>query len=169
MSEAEKTTVKTLVEEALRKAKGDWGKALDLSRAEVMRRKNIQQAILLEALDGHLWYEIRQAAIRTRQNFFNGQIPPKEDSGAFEKAAAQIAKEHWYQFPLPGGTLLGEATKDDLIAAHDLWQAMAEANARRAAWVSKLIPKVPAGKRVRDVLSEKKIAALSMGAFEVAA
>jgi hypothetical protein len=168
MNEA-KTEIKAIIAKALAAAKGDWEKAAQIAAEKIAKKRTLKDAIFAECVQGHVWYLIREASRHKRTDFFNGRSAPTEDRKSFEAAAAAIALQHWYEMPLPGGTLLGDATAEDLRAAFDFWTVQAQTNASRAAWVSKILAKVPAGRVVRDVLSEKQIAALSAGLLREAA
>lgn len=68
----------------------------------------------------------------------------------------------WYGLPLAGGLRLGDATRSDLERQSGIHRALAQANSAKERFFRRLSAAMPNGEaRVRDVLSEERIAELS--------
>lgn len=61
-------------------------------------------------------------------------------------------------FTLPGGMVLGVATRVDLLAAVDLWKRNEEGNARNRRFATHILQHLTAGKTVSDMFNEGQLA-----------
>lgn len=69
---------------------------------------------------------------------------------------AQAIKSTLLSTPLSDGTLLKDATKNEIVETADRWQKQATTQAHRARWLLAVADAIPAGRRCGDVLSEEK-------------
>lgn len=70
-------------------------------------------------------------------------------------------------FTLPGGKKLGDATRADLATALSAYEIQASDFAVKHRWMRLIQQSVPDGKRVRDVLTEQRVAELKAEAKKV--
>ncbi len=68
-----------------------------------------------------------------------------------------LAQSNLLAFPLPGGMMLADATRDDVEAAAYGFRDQADDMHAKAAWLFAVKEEVPDGKLVRDVLSEARL------------
>lgn len=73
-------------------------------------------------------------------------------------ALAQVNATTLYDFPLPGGKRLGDATREEIAEAAQFYMKQANDMAWKARWLSAVAAKVPKGKTARKALSIAAIA-----------
>lgn len=59
-------------------------------------------------------------------------------SGSNKSGIKAMARRNWYDWLLPGGKRLGDATRDDLRVAAQFWYEQAEANRRNGQFMDRL-------------------------------
>jgi hypothetical protein len=82
----------------------------------------------------------------------------------FSRALQESANHRYGRFfywPLPDGTPLRHATKEQLEAAIRLYKRNAKGNARKMRFVERINERVGRGQRVEDVLTEQEIREIS--------
>jgi hypothetical protein len=65
-----------------------------------------------------------------------------------------------YEWPLPGGQKLGDASRAEVTAAADFYSHLAERNGARGSWLRAVSEKVRGEKAVRDCVTEKVLQTL---------
>ncbi len=138
-------------------ADGDWDHASKLARDEVTP----------EMVESLVWtairYTVRKVAAERRGRHQVSEEERTEIEKAMAKGCAGVgAIRSWcvYNFPLPGGKLLGTATKEDLLGAADFYRAHGETIMARAEWFTAMAKLVKADQTVKECIVEDKIEAL---------
>ena len=149
-----------IAEKQLLAAEGDRQKALPLVVEALKGEPKERKRIIDKALESASWDALGRVARSLRKQYFKTPIQPQEPEGQLEEFQ-RIAYHNWYSCPLPNGMLLGNATKDDLIAARGMWTQQADSNRQRSEWAGRLAERLTGKKTVRASLTEEQLEALA--------
>lgn len=151
-------SLRLLAREALSEADGDWSDAAARLRARIERDPALRDALLATLIDGATWALIRGAAHETRSAYTR---PASEASTAnAQDRIRHLARVSLYEWPLPGGQKLGDASREELTGAADFYAQLAERNGARGSWLRAIAEKVRGEKVVRDCVTEKQLETL---------
>lgn len=161
-----------LVCRAARTAYADAGK--DMRAAAVLLRQRMDEdqalrdALLEPMIDRAIWCAMRHCVQAIRRDFGQASAPLRSVNPDNTIGIKAVAKRSWYDYPLPGGILLGDARAIDLSAAINEHDRNARTNAAKAKWLRVVVDRVrPHGdKRVRDVISEAALAKIAEAGHE---
>lgn len=159
MVAAKQSTVS--ISEIARKALGDAGG--DVTNAAKMFEEAVRQSrTLRDQLTEPLISEACRAAVRgeVRQERRTVWTPPpaqKPDAKVQADRVVHLAAGTLAMFPLPGGKRLGEATREEIATAADFYGRQAADMGAKARWLRLIAQSVPDGKRVGDVLTDKRL------------
>lgn len=102
-------------------------------------------------------YMIRQQSHKQRDWAMR---PPKEDdvSGLYAMAETRLLDT---RLGRSDGLRLAEATKKEVLVEADFYQKLSDTNGNKARWMNLIASKLSGRKKVKSVLSEKKIRELA--------
>lgn len=134
-------------------------------RLERMAREDFElyRALMDKQLSKACWLAVSRCCRQDKKPIWT---PPNFDAagnGARLQALAQEAESYYFdrwKLPIEGLPKLGDATKAQLIEAVLLLEKQAKTQLTRARFFSLIAAQLPAGKKVRDVFTEKKLAHL---------
>jgi hypothetical protein len=153
----------SFVQQAYEQADGNFDKATNLIEEWLDEnptlREEIAQSLVRQAIRDH----IQRFASGIRTTFYVKRPPGKDNTRGLERLAEQALKK-WYDLPLPGGKKLGDAMKDEVKAAADYHLDLGRTHNSRGKFLSALAGSIPEGKKVRDVITEKKIEEIASSA-----
>jgi hypothetical protein len=119
---------------------------------------------LLRALVDHMvrlvaGASVTSAIIYQRSQAFSGSAGAARNK-ANAKIFAGVVASALLEVPMSNGTLLKNATLDEINETADRWEAQALTMSHRSRWLRAIAEKLPPGKRCGDVLTEKQAKAL---------
>lgn len=158
------TNIRTLAKYSLEEAGGDFDKARELLAGRITQDQ--MPSILKIAITSLM----REAASEQRREIFDRgmhgvarretktyQIP----SGPSDRMTSIIRQRGFYDFLLPGGGKLGDASFDDIRSAIALYDSQRTGLSRRINFLIGILEREKKGKRVRDVWGEAEIAMIA--------
>jgi len=148
-------TIAELASICIEDSDGDWSAAADLMEARVRDDRSLRDELTDPLISSAVWAAIRGASRKTRTAFH--RAPNKAPSNDGIKAVAKS----WYDYPIYGGVRLGDATKDEILAAVDGYRVQEESNRARREFMERIASKLKASKKVRECLTEQQIEALA--------
>lgn len=163
--EPEETNLGPVAEQAehcLDICNGDVSKATELMRQRINEDRDLFNE-LVEPLVKAACYTAVAARIRARREHV--WVAPRYDGLDSLSAVTQrdrdrlssLASRNLLNFPLPGGQLLGDASKTAILEASSVYRTQSAATAHKARWLERVAGEVPEGKIARTVLSEKEL------------
>lgn len=139
---------------ALEKSGGNQMEAAKALAARAKRVPEIKAALLEPLLEYACAQAVGVQIRRFRERVWNPPEAPANDRSA---ALQLMAAEMLSNFPLPGGMMLGDATRADIAKAAHFYETQAKDMAHKGRWLQLVGQGLPDGKRVRDVLSEDRL------------
>jgi hypothetical protein len=151
--------LRTLAREHLSKSAGNREAATSSLAAAILADPSLAETVALTAAR----YLVRQQQADDRQSLMRAAGETEDRYGSALVASARATRLRWLdQYMLHDGvTRLGDATRADLEAEQQYFDGIARRNETRAQFFSDIAKKVPAGRRVRDVLGENQISELA--------
>ncbi len=146
---------------ALAEADGDVRVATKALERAVRGNRALRDA-LLEPLVATACYSAVTAACRQERR--KVWTPPTDKlvrsrvHGAYR--IVQMAAGNLLAFPLPGGMKLAEATREEVAEATRFYDAQSVDMSWKARWLRLVAQSIPTGKRVGDVLTDKRLGEL---------
>lgn len=162
--EIKESALKKAVRECLRKAKNDSQRAAVLLEERVRKSSSLKREFL-DPLITAACHEAVNSEIRVqRRGIWLSNVASdirKIDYGAQANRVVLLAKSNiLMMFPLPGGKPLGEATGDEVDEAIGFYERQADNMSFKVRWLKLVRPRIPAGKKVRDGLTNERLAEL---------
>ncbi|WP_091739826.1 hypothetical protein [Phenylobacterium immobile] len=155
---------------ALEDANGDMNKAADMLQIAVDQSPTLRSALLepwvaqacREAIRRHLQDVRREVWTGTKSHTAGASKP--EVMAEQRARVVQLAAGTLLMFPLPGGRRLGEATREEVGAAAEFYSRQSADMGTKARWLRLIGQSLPDGKRVSDVLSDRRLEELQLEA-----
>lgn len=115
--ESAETTLHSLAKEALDKANGDKPRAMRLVRKRLEDDTRLQKNLIDDMIDLAISTAVRQAQHGQRARA--KQVARADDTSGLRAVAANIRSEMFLNYGISTGGVLGDATKEVLIAERD--------------------------------------------------
>jgi hypothetical protein len=151
-----------LARDALKLNKGNVLPATDYLLARVTKDDHLFRA-LMRPLARQACYDLVRSFSRKNRNQVSRdadiRIANVGQRQRVEALAAGTATT-LFDFPLPGGPLLGEATREELLAAAEFYHKQADDMDFKYRWLKRVASMVPEGKIAKDVLTDKQLTSL---------
>jgi hypothetical protein len=147
-------TAHGLASECLKTTGNNNDAARELLRSRAMKDAKVRDVLIGYAIDGL----IRASIIRTRSMIWTPP-KPKNDIRTIVAVEMRINKS-LLGFPLPGGKLLGEATKTEVLEAAQFYQSQGRDMMAKAAWLNAIAKAMGNSKFVAKALDDERLAAL---------
>ena len=142
----------------LEQAGGEQVKAAEFLKDRVEHDNKLKRA-LLDPLVSYACHQALGVQIRHhRDRVWNAPLAAPRPSQ--REQMLLIAASNLMLFPLPGGKMLGDATREDVLAAASFYATQARDMAHKARWLKAVHDKMPAGKSVAAVLTEDALATM---------
>lgn len=152
--------VATAAKAALANANGDARLATQ-KLEEAVRKDRVLRDQLLEPLISNACYDaIRAQCGRERRAVWKAPVEklvPKRGGPTGTVRVVQLAAGTLLMFPLPGGKHLGDATREDIAKAASAYASQSEDMAVKARWLQLVLQSLPEGKKVGEVLTDKRL------------
>lgn len=147
---------------------GDWDKAFAALRRLLTDDRELYERLIDPIIDDKCWDAIRHAAHRQRKDLQREMAtptpllplrpqqelphlrPPNPDKGV-PGIEAMVARK-LYNYPLPGGKRLGDATPDDILKAGNYYRTLEATYRREARWFEMIHEAMQGGSCVEKVL-----------------
>ncbi|GJD58690.1 hypothetical protein [Methylobacterium dankookense] len=153
----------SLVKECQEQHEGDAGAAAEALYEAIRARPDLYQALADEMVWDHCSQLIHSRIGSARQSAWAKAVQAPSgvaQQGEGVRVLAGAMAGLMDNFPLPSGLLIGNATRDDLLSAADMWLKRAGTMQARAEFVRRVAERVTGEKRVRDVLKESDLIAI---------
>lgn len=147
---------------ALDDAKGDLSGAAKMMEQAVRASSSLRTAVTDPLIAQACYDAVRRQIKWARREAWTGtkhrgsqstpEVIQAQQSRVVHLAAGTLA-----MFPLPGGKRLGEATREEIVAAADFYGRQASDMGAKARWLRLIGQSLPDGKRVSDVLTDKRL------------
>lgn len=142
--------------QAMEQADYDRREAAELMEKWVQGDRRLWDAIARQFLSQAVWYFLRQwdSGLRRRMASLG-----KSQDGDNTSGVSAVSERNWYEYPLPGGKRLGDATVADLAEAVNFYEESARSYQREAERLRQVWALMPATsqKAVRYKLSHAKL------------
>lgn len=153
---------------ALDDANGDLNVATNMMVAAAKQSAPLKAALLEPYLKGACREVLRRQIQSVRREVWTrtarhaaGQSKPAAVVEQQQRSrVVQLAAGTLLMFPLPGGKRLGDATRDEINAAAEFYSKQASDMGAKSRWLQLIGQSVPEGKRVSDVLTDRRLAEL---------
>lgn len=159
-SEPEEDTAYRAAAKALEDASGDQGRAISILSDRVRRDTALKQAILDPLIEYACGNAIRKAIQDGRSKVWNAPTKAAND----RQRLAVLAASNLMIFPLPGGKLLKDATKAELIDASGFYAKQSKDMAAKSRWLALVADEVSEKGVVGQSMSEAKLIELQTAA-----
>jgi len=150
------TSISAVADWAMDVADGDWQQTDAIIKDLLENDAEIKSALLDPLISKATWAAVRAAGHRRRRKLLHDE-PPMAEGEDSTTGIKLVSARNWYDFPLPGGKKLGDATHDDLVFAAEFHNLQAVSNASRSRWFTRMADQMPEDSLVRDVLSLEQI------------
>ena len=158
LEQREPESIYVLARQALEKAKGDRESAIRWMRTWLNANTKLREELLADVVNTALWGALAHVNGNQRTTLRRSLDSGKDNTRGLERIALY---NQYYYYPLPGGKILGEATKRDLLSAADFNRKRAKTFAQEAMWFERIAKKMPdSRKQVQAILSEDDLIAL---------
>lgn len=147
---------------------------LDLDRAVEIAQSSWTEDHRRELQVRGLSAEISRELHRRRHAMHANATKNKERAEAYEVArqrglaagaeGMRLITQDWFAYPLPGGIFLGDADKEALTVAIEMYRAQAAYNTARADFLSSIAARVKKGKTVKQSMKSDDIEQIAQGA-----
>jgi len=157
-----------LARQALEQANGDWSEAFNL----MLKWVGDDPEALDEIVRHGCWHAVQIAASQVRQQYFARDKDDEQESGeAYARTSGsrlrEIARQSWYNYPLPGGQRLGSATQKDLEHAHHRYDKLSKSNGQRRDFIERVQGLLgESSKVVEEVVAEEDIENAAKGLIQ---
>lgn len=166
----ERDIVAEAAKRALDDASGDVREATAMLESAVRQSRQLRDHITEPLISGACYDAIRAQIHVRRRAIWNdpkvvdpiaseagANVVPLAKRGPDAERVVKLAAGTLLMFPLPGGKQLGEATRAEISAAADFYGGQAADMTTKARWLRLVAQSVPDGKRVADVLTDKRL------------
>lgn len=139
---------------------GDPVKAVDRLEKRVRSNRALRDA-LTDPLIRDACYNAIRIVMRgeRRAIWHSGSLTPEQNGNRVVALAAGISAS-LFDFILPGGKRLRDATGEEIAGAADFYDKQARDMAHKARWLQLVGQSVPGGKKAGDVLTEERLGEL---------
>ncbi len=155
--QAERTTLRQHAAAALAEAGGN---VLEATAALTARAMSDQDFLAehFEAVVRSACYQAVAACIRQQRRAVWSTIQPTSEERRAQVAALAAGVAYTlHDFPLPGGKRLGDATREEVVAAAELFGRQARDMAWKSRWLAHVAQSLPPGRKVSEVLSAERL------------
>lgn len=157
-----------LVAEAARRAfddaNGDVREAARMLELAVRMDTPLRIALTDPLLSGACWNAVRGQVRETRRAIWAApKMPTAAQATALKEQSSRVvhlATGTLKMFPLPGGKRLGQATREEIVAASEFYARQAGDMSHKARWLQLVGQSVPAGRTVAEALTDERLAEL---------
>jgi len=157
VNRAERPTLRHYAAIALANAGGD----VSAATTALVTRAMTDSAFLREHFD----YAIRAACYsavascvrQQRRAVWSTIQPTTEERRAQIAALAAGVMRTLHDFPLPGGKRLGDATREEVVAAAEFFGRQARDMAWKSRWLAHVAQALPPGRKVSEVISAERL------------
>lgn len=158
----EESKVAAVAVAVLKEADGDVRKATELMERRVRESRALRDA-LTEPLISAACYDAVSAQIRKSRH--RVWTPPVHSGASGEPQGQRgrveaLAQSNLMMFPLPGGKMLGKATREEIAKARHFFGEQGRDMMHKERWLGLVEAKVPDDKTAGDVLSEDDLRAM---------
>ena len=148
-------TVGSAARTALEKHSGDSAKAMHELVAMVRKDQKLRMALLEPLIEYACGNAIRSVIQDNRDRVWNSASNAGKPSQ--REQMMSIAKANLMIFPLPGGKMLGDATRAEVIEAASFYAKQAKNMAHKARWLKLVHDEMPEDKKVNEVFAEANL------------
>lgn len=175
----EAVTVAEAARDAMNSAGGDVVKASRILEQRVRKDQKLRDELTEPLISKACYDAVRAHSIKERRQVWstpavahvrpeNQPVAPNSNLTQSGRVVA-LAKGTMLMFPLPGGKPLGEAGRDDLVKAESFYASQSADMSAKARWLQLVMQSLPAGKKVGDVMTDKRLRELQAEALKNAA
>lgn len=150
---------------ALTKANGDVRKATDILEHAVRSDRKLRDLLTDPLISSACYDAVRRVCHAERRAVWKAPIE-KLVKGRLTGSArvVKLAAGNLLMFSLPDGLKLGEATREDITEAANFYSKQAGDMAHKSRWLQLIAQSLPAGKKVREVLTDRRLRELQQEA-----
>lgn len=160
-SRPEPPSLRTIARECYTAASGDLKIALRRMSNQLLNDDTLFEALVVPLITAACDYELRTVQRIKRDATWHTRLPPNYSPNGNGHRVKNLADSNLLMmFPLPKGPILGKATKDDLLENVKFYMTQGTDMVQKGQWLSLIADKVPKGKTVAKVLTEKQLAQL---------
>lgn len=144
----------------------EWNAATDVVMAEFDKNPQAFRSLVQRSVEQLVRRACVAASSQSRQKIVAAAsasaptpVLTKKHRGGVERILA-YASIALMDYPISGGTKLGDATKADIVTHAERQIKSAKENLHRGSWQLAVANRLPDGKRVRDVMTEADLKTL---------